>query len=170
MMNELIIEHTNSGVAALFDAQSAGVVGPLAHLQEFFRFQALFALDLNADGSDVDVTFKQAQDAGGTGEKAITDLSHVKAYYKTASNKVWAPVPGWDGTGSTITLPVAQLGGEQSMVAIELVADDLDVNNSFDHIGVDCTSSGGTGGADSALIYQVSGSRQKPAHMVDFNV
>jgi hypothetical protein len=134
------------------DASAANVVGPWFSLKNFNHIEFILNKAAGASGEPPTYTFEQAQDAAGTGAKALNfpqysiknaaDLSAVTAGY---TNVAVSPV------ANTIT-PAA--GNTQNLLVVEFDAQNLDVANGFSFARVRIPDVGATAQLVSGIVRQ----------------
>lgn len=117
------------------DLSAAANNGDYVSLKHYGRVVVVFASGVGTNGDDPTVVFQQAQDVAGTGAKDL-DPNPRKAYKKQAATNLagtgaWSSASG-DLSGNDLTNTDA---AEQALIwAVEIAADELDVDNGFDCI------------------------------------
>lgn len=107
--NPLLAEHADSMGAATYDSAWAS-------LQNYHRAVLVLNVGDMAAGATLAVQVRQAQDAAGTGAKAILNKA---------------------GTANKAITTLTQAGGDgDQLLCIELQTEELDVENNFEHVGV----------------------------------
>lgn len=126
-------------------------------MKGYERCQIIIAI---ADGTTVTgtaVTLKQATAVAGTGEKELaftrmlsnTDLAAAKSLAET--------------TVSSNTFTTQAVNSKDSLYVIDVKASDLDVDNGFDCIRVDCTGHAATNPRGAIVLYNLYGKRYSGA-------
>lgn len=111
-------------------------------MKGYGRCAVIFIKAVGTAGDDPTLTFKQAQDVGGTGEKALgvtridkkqaaTDLTAVGTFTKSTSDSA-ASNDTFNTTNGTWTN--SDLAEQAAIVIADIKAEDLDINNGFDCI------------------------------------
>jgi|GEM_PF-875664 len=123
------------------DLNSAGATGDYVCLAHYHRCLAVILAGDGTAGKDIPVSFYQATSNAGAGAKVLNVLETGRIYTKEAATfAALAGVDAW--TKETQATADEQWApgdsGEQVLIwAFEIRAEDLDVDNDFDHIRMD---------------------------------
>lgn len=164
MLNLFSLQHFANVVAAITpsDLSSAALSGPYASLKHCEALTIIIIKSIGTAGDDPVITLTQAQDAAGTGAKAlnITSLKHQTGADITTSTSF---TDGLDGSGNVIDrqYPVSSydtdgIAGAESeqLILIRVHEDDLD--EGFTHVKLNIADVG-TNAQLGAAIYIASG-------------
>ena len=137
---------------------AADIDGSWVSLKKFDRLAVVLCADAAAEA--ITVTLTQAQDASGTGAKALTvDVAWVKDSGETAFT-----MTRYDGA-ATAVLPAGDTSDVAAMI-VETMGEKLDVTNGFTHVKAVTT---GVTARVISLTYLLTGGRYQPAAEVDPN-
>lgn len=126
----------------LQDASGQHITGDFVSLANHQAVIVLFHSAIGNSGQDPTVTFRQAKDNADGSGKALTAVDTI--YTKQAATSLLS-TGVWTKVTQTIasTYTDADAGEQEALWAIEIRADDLDVDNGFTHVRVTVADVGG---------------------------
>ena len=119
------------------DLQTAANNGDYVSMKNASAIGIVFTSGVGTASDDPTVTIQQAQDNAGTGVKALNVVtSPVQVWKKQAATDLSAVTVWTDASGDASTNTVTNAtGAEQALIwVIEFKAEDLDVDNAFNHL------------------------------------
>ena len=129
-------------------------------MQNVDGMNCLLIKGIGAAGENPIISLEQAQDSAGTGAKALT-LRKVATKIGTptlvAASDVFAEVASIDRDNPAANYTVPSSGDKEAVVLAYVLQQDLDVNNGFTHIRLNCSDVGATSQLGT-LIY-IAGNR-----------
>ena len=130
------------GPVDLQDASGQHVTGDFVSLKNWGRVVVLFHSMLGTGAQDPTVTFRQAKDNADGSGKALSVVDTI--YRKQAATSLLA-VGQWTKTtqSAAATYTEGTSAEEEALWAIEIRAEDLDVDGGFDHIRMTVADVGG---------------------------
>lgn len=135
MFRGQLIEHAKFVQAfGPIDTTGAAQTGVWVSLKNFKRCAIVLTTGAWAGGNAA-VTLEQAQDASGTGAKALAFTSYLKAYDTDDT-------PDDAGAVTSVSSNTYNLSDNANIHVIEVRAEDLDINNGFVFIRVNSASPG----------------------------
>jgi hypothetical protein len=138
------------------DMQTTANNGDYVNLSNYQKVTVLFWSVIGTAGDDPTVTFQQASDVAGTGVKALNPDS-AKAFKKQAATNLLSTGAWADASAdiSTNTWTNADSAEQETLVAIDIDADELDVDNDFNCIRA-TVADVGSNAQLGALVYILS--------------
>lgn len=129
MFRGQLIEHAKF-IQAIppIDTTGAGQDGVWVSMKHFKNLAVVLQTGAWAGGTSA-VTLEQASDAAGTGAKAISFTSYLKAYDTDDT-------PDDAGAVTAVTSNTYTVGDNANVQVIEVRAEDLDINNGFAFVRV----------------------------------
>ncbi len=130
------------GPIDLQGASGQHVTGDFVSLKNWGRVIALFHSMIGTAGQDPTVTFRQATDNADSGGKTLVIVDTI--YRKQAATSLLA-VGVWTKTTQTAATDYTQTDAaeQEALWAIEIRAEDLDVDGGFDHVRMTVADVGG---------------------------
>lgn len=142
------------------DLSSAANTGDWVSLKHYKRCLILFHSAIGTAGDDPTVTLLQAQDVSGTGSKAL-NISRV--FKKQAATNLLS-TGAWTNASAGVTANAwtdATSAEQELLLAIEVDADELDVDNGFDCVSITVADVGTN--AQLGAAYYILGDPRFPA-------
>ena len=119
------------------DLQTAANTGDWISMRQYDRLLILFASGVGTASDDPTITISQASDNAGTGSKALNIVTTPVQVWKKQAATSLAAVGQWSDASAGVTANAWTdlTSAEQDLLlAIEFKADQLDVDNGFDHV------------------------------------
>lgn len=159
-LNNLFVEEAQIVMAIVpVDSQSGANNGDWVSLKNFERCTVVVIKAAGVAGDDPVITLKQASDVSGTGAKAL-NFTRVDSKVG-AQTGIGVFTTNTQAAGNTYTDLVS--AEAQGIFAIEVKAEDLDVNNGFDCVQLSIPDTGSAGAQLLSAIYILRGGKFNPA-------
>lgn len=161
-MAEKFLQHATIEAAIVpIDLAGQANDGDWVSLEGYERCVVVFVADAGAAGEDPVFTLRQASDNAGTGAKA---LNFTTIYEKVGTlTGVTAFTRVAQAAANTYTN--AASGEAQNIIAVEVKADELDVDNGFTHLQLQIPDTGATAGKLGCALYIMLEPRYSSASM-----
>lgn len=155
-LNNLLVEECQIVMAIVpVDSQAAANNGDWVSLKGYDRVTALLIKAAGVAGDDPVITLRQAQDVSGTGAKAL-NFTRIDAKVGVQTG-IGQFTKVTQAAANTYTDAVS--AEAQAIFAVEVKAEDLDVNNGFDCVQLQIPDTGAAGAQLIAAIYVLRGAR-----------
>ena len=149
-MAEKFLQHATIESAIVpIDLAAGANAGDWVSFENYQRCVAVLICDAGASGEDPVFKLQQATAADGTGAK---DLDFTVIYEKVGT---LASVTGWTRVTQAANTEYtnAASGEAQNIIAVEVAADELDVDNGFQFLQLSVADTGNTTGKIGCGIY-----------------
>lgn len=137
-MNGLLLENIHPvGAIRPVDLSGGANAGDWVSLKNYKKCLILFHSAIGTAGDDPTVTLLQATAVAGTGSKAL-NINTSKVFKKQAATNLLA-VGQWSNASAGVTANAwtdADAAEQELLLAIEVDADELDVDNGFDCVSI----------------------------------
>ena len=155
-INALLTEQAQVVMAIVpVDSQAGANAGDWVSLKDYAKCSVILIKAPGVAGDDPVITLKQASDVSGTGAKAL-NFTRVDSKVG-AQTGIGAFTANTQAAGNTYTDLVS--AEAQGIFVIDVKAEDLDVNNSFDCIQLSVPDTGAGGAQLLTAIYLLWGAR-----------
>jgi hypothetical protein len=133
------------------DMAAGANTGDYVSLKHYRRCLVVLFADPGTASEDPVLTLQQAQDASGTGAKA---LDFTTIHQKEAGTNLQGTGAYTRVTQAAANTYTSATGGENAqLIVVEVAAEDLDVAGAFDFIRATVADTGATAGKMGALLY-----------------